>query len=186
MNIFNNHEPPSLLKTLVYDATPVITADTPPYFHIRSEREFKTSPIYHEPFPGISTPIKDARFARIQVVALGADVLAALQHEKQFLMSIGLAYQDGDTLYISAYAEPLYRTGGVFDRYATAATPTERFSALKPYMELLLYYILPGLYWRSYYAYTGLSHNTGIAHTLQRQMAEIADTWNTVNAEYDT
>jgi hypothetical protein len=186
MNIFNNHEPPSLLKTLIYSATPTITVETPPYFHIRSEREFKQNPLYHEPFKNTTSSITDARFAELRLNNFDPTVLASLEAEKQFLISIGIAYQTGDTLYISEHAELLYKPGGVFDRYTTAATPDEKFSALKPYTELLIYYILPGLYWRSYYAYIGLSHKTGIAHTLQQQMTGIAETWASIKNEYDS
>ena len=164
-----------MFETLSYTVKPRITVKDIPYFHVRSAREYPSAPINHPPFTAVKeTVITEESFAQTEPSAL----TDADKREIAFLKSLGLAFEQEGHVYISHRVEPLYHsTDGVFTRYNQAVTPAEKTTALAPYTTLLLSYILPGLYWRSYYALVGLSDNIGISARLKQQMADISEEW---------
>jgi hypothetical protein len=184
MNPFIEHTPPALLGDLSYNTTPTLTLTDIPYIHILVSRAATTTPIADKQFATLdTTPIDDESFAVLRLEELSDKVRKELAPEVAFLTSLGLAFQQNGHLYISVRAAPLYGPTGIYAAFGAAKTTVESFSAMKPYTQLLLTYILPGLYWRSYHARQGLPEGTGLARSLDQQMSEISAKWEEIRGE---
>lgn len=184
MNPFTEYTPPALLNDLSYNTTPILNATDIPYIHILVSRIASASPLADKRFATLSTtPIHDEPFASLRLEELSEAVRRELAPEVAFLTSLGLAFQQDGKLYISARAAPLYGTNGIYAAFSAATTPSTKFSAMEPYTQLLLTYVLPGLYWRAYHARQGLPSHTGLALRLDEQMSEISAKWDEIHRE---
>jgi hypothetical protein len=184
MNPFIEHTPPALLGDLSFNTTPTLAVTDIPYIHVLVARSTSTSPIADKQFATLSTaPIEEELFAKLRLEELSDKVRKELTPEVDFLTSLGLAFQRDGQLYISARAGPLYGPTGIYAAFGAAKTKVESFAALEPYTLLLLTYVLPGLYWRSYHARQGLPSHTGLALSLEHQMSDISAKWDEIHSE---
>jgi hypothetical protein len=117
--------------------------------------------------------------------------------ELRFLEKLGLAMMvpgsetptSGASYYVSSLAiETLYARGaagaagtgeGVFIN-----VNVNRSVKARAFIKLLLTYVLPGMFWRNYYATNGLAPDLHLTSHLGREMLEIQETWDRLAAKF--
>jgi hypothetical protein len=113
----------------------------------------------------------------------------ALHEELKFLTGFGLAMVIPNTLRPSgavkyamnslAMRELYAREGGVF-----IDITGDREAKARRFVNLLLTYVLPGMFWRNYYATDGLSPAIHLSTHLGQEMLEIAELWDRLVAKF--
>jgi len=187
-NLFTQKGYAEFFKTLDYSKPlpfPLTSVD-PIYFHVRSFME-KTGPSaqpFKEPF---ADPFRD-------ITSSEAGGFAAVPfHEKDlqeltFLENLGLAMKRDDTYYVSRFAYLLYdEADGLFREgyYNERDAPALKLRKLTPLLRIFLMYVLPGNYWKAYYARMRLPDTIGKATALDQQMHEIEQWWLSIHQLVD-
>lgn len=113
-----------------------------------------------------------------------------LWRELEFLEGLGLAMEipnsrgaNGSVQYaISPIASIFY--GGAPNEGIFINVGNNREEKARRYINLLLTYVLPGMYWRNYYATHGLSPHIHLTEHLGREMLEISALWDDLRARF--
>ena len=124
----------------------------------------------------ITNPYATQRVTEWRQVPVDSDT----REELEFLESMGLAMPLSQSLYaVSPLAvETLYDAEeGVF-----VNADQNREQKSRRFVELLLTYVLPGMYWRNYYVTKGLARNLHLVAELQREMIEVTESWDRLAA----
>lgn len=182
VNLFTQKPYPDLFKNefeeLKHDQTITLTSIDLPYFAVRSFREKRT--LEGDDFKDTFKDITDDGWAIIDIS--GSKSKTA---EYEFLEQIALAVQIGDTHYVSKFIYLLYSPkDGLFANYDTTDTVEEKKEHLAPLMRLFLTYILPGRWWRAFYARQYLPDTVGSSTMLNAEMLEIEEEWISIAEEY--
>lgn len=101
----------------------------------------------------------------------------SLSDEILFLEDFGLATtsRTGNLCYVNPLAiEMFYRPDGYFEK------PDDRAN-VSSILEFMRDYLLPGQYWRSYYAAAGLPEDAGVRY--RQEMLDVEGEWRTLVAE---
>ncbi len=94
--------------------------------------------------------------------------------ELHFLYIMGLVVLRGSTYYMLPLAIDLfYGPDGFFNTYSPTDTLAQRTAAVAPLQEHMNSYVLPGRWWRAYYAKKGLAPSVQPFVGLEREMQEI-------------
>lgn len=118
-----------------------------------------------------------------------------LREELEFLEGIGLAMPLRDTVTAAGAVDyavveaglrelynednPVWPGDGVFIN-----VNENRATKARKFMELLLTYVLPGMYWRNYHVTNGLAPDLELTSHLGREMLEIEELWNNLAAKF--
>jgi hypothetical protein len=184
-NLFTQKGYAEFFKSLDY-SNPLpfsLTSVDPIYFHVRSFLE-KTD-LTH--LSGLTDPFRE-------VTGIEAGGFASVPyhekdlHEFAFLENLGLAMRRDDTYYISRFAYLLYdENDGLFREgfYNDRDAPPVKLRKLTPLLRVFLVYILPGNYWKAYYARQRLPDTIGPAAALDHQMREIEQWWLSIRQIVD-
>lgn len=187
INIFTGKSYPPSFLDLKYDKLITITSTQLPYFAILSFREKREYPLSGPDFKDLFKDIKDEGWAELKIADdASKPVKAALMDEYRFLETLGLALQNQDGYYISKFAYLLYdKKDGLFNRFHSDDPPADKKEELGAFMRLALTYILPGHWWRAFYARQYLPETLGHATMLNTKLLEIEHEWNMIAAQYD-
>jgi hypothetical protein len=111
-----------------------------------------------------------------------------LREELQFLVGLGLATvipgtalaADGAGEYaLSPRIDELYADDGVF-----VNVNDERERKSQNFINLLVRYVLPGMFWRNYYVTHGLASDLHLTLHLGEEMLEIGNLWDHLAGNY--
>lgn len=184
--VLKRHLDPTVV-TAFRDATETIPLElTPhdlPYYYVRVVPGRPLREQVFAPDPHATERVTD--WLRIPNPVLKAGPLRA---ELEFLEGLGLAMMvprsedasGGVTFAISPLTRILYEDGtGVF-----RDVMEERDVKALRYIRLLIDYILPGMFWRNYYATEGLAPHIHMSEHLGREMLEIARLWDQLSSRY--
>lgn len=188
-NFFTQQDVPSELQDLVYDKKLTLTSIDVPYFAVRSFNERRSAPImtgggFEDPFKEL-TDIEG--FAMIDLSGYSDKDRALVMGELQFIEALGLVTHRGDKYYIHPFAYLFYDSDdGLFapGAYLQDMEPDKKKEVFGALMRLMLTYVLPGRYWRAFYARHALPGAIALASLLDDEMRSIEETWQQVNAEY--
>lgn len=165
----------------------MLTPTDPPYYFVRID---PTRALRDQEFAG--GPYIDFEVSNWRQITVSSP--GPLLDELRFLESLGLAMMaprsetptGGMVYYISPLAiSTLYAAGaagtseGVFINVNVG-----RDVKARAFIELLLTYVLPGMFWRNYYVTNGLAPDLHLTAHLGREMLEIQDTWNHLAAKF--
>lgn len=184
--VLKRHVDPTFV-TQIRDATETIPLElTPydlPYYFVRV---VPGRPLREQVFgPDPNIKIRVTNWLRMPNPVLKAGPVRA---ELEFLEGLGLAFMvpnsedvnGGVTFAISPLTRMLYADGtGVF-----RDVNTERDTKALRYIRLLIDYVLPGIFWRNYYATHGLAPHIHLSEHLGREMIEIAKLWDELSSRY--
>lgn len=98
--------------------------------------------------------------------------------ELAFLEHQCLAFKRGNTYYVSEYAALFYGPNGLF-RNPAPRTP----GPMKVLAKLFVGYVLPGQFWRRYYALYPLPAKIAAMQKLNTELAEIESEWNSLRQQ---
>lgn len=150
----------------------------PPYFFVRAFEELSGNRIGGSGFDDDPFRIVEADdWIKIDLEEQADDTLS---NEVLFLEDFGLATM-GDTEHI-CHVNPLaiemfYRPGGYFEE------PAEKRNITR-LLEFMRDYVLPGQYWRAYYAAASLPEDAGAGQ--RREMLEVEAEWRSLVQEIGT
>jgi hypothetical protein len=168
---------PVEMSTLSYTTEITLTPDDGPYSYVRADRELSKKP--GQVFLSTGNPIIQSPTTPV-IVKDAAPMEASKEdvvNEMEFLSMLGLAYKKGDKWYIMKRADDLYNSvDGVFHLYATGNSP----AAIAKTKSLMLEYVLPGRYWRNYFAAMSLPNDISYSRNLHQEMQEITREYNEV------
>jgi hypothetical protein len=164
------------------DYSAELTPHDAPYFFVRVDPKKRLRDQVFSPDPFAPTQITWG------LVSERVPVEGALRDEIEFLEGIGLAMlvpnstePDRSQQYaVSPRIEKLYAPDdGVFmdvneNRKAKAHT----------FFNLLIHYVLPGMYWRNYYVTDGLAPHLHLTEKLGQEMLEIGELWDRLVAKF--
>jgi len=178
-NIFTQKPYPSTFSNLTYDKTITIDSTELPYFAVRSFKEKTNDPLSGPDFSDLFKDITDEGWAKIEIKD------KADKEEFEFLEALGLALQKGDTeYYINKFAYLLYdKQDGLFSRYNDQWSPQDKKEELSAFMRLALTYILPGHWWRAFYARQYLPGMIGHGTLLNEKLLQIEHQWDKIAAQ---
>jgi hypothetical protein len=183
-NIFTGKPYPSSFSNLEYNKTITIDSTELPYFAVRSFKDKRTDPLSGPDFADLFKDIEDEGWAKIDITDNSPKME---KDEIEFLESLGLALQKSDTeYYINKFAYLLYdKQDGLFKRYNDQWSPQDKKEELTAFMRLALTYILPGHWWRAFYARQYLPDMIGHGALLNEKLLEIEHQWNKIAAQCD-
>ena len=183
-NIFTHKQYPPSFSDLIYDQTITIESTELPYFAVRSFNDKRDNPLSGPDFAKLFTEITDEGWAKIEIKD---NTHRIIKDEYEFLEALGLALQKGDTeYYINKFAYLLYdKQDGLFSRYDNGWSPQDKKEELTSFMRLALTYILPGHWWRAFYARQYLPDMIGHGAMLNEKLLEIEHQWNKIAAQCD-
>jgi hypothetical protein len=149
-----------------------LTPYDPPYFFFRAYEEISGNRIGSrglgtEPFRVVEAD----GWAKIDLEERSDN---SLSDEVLFLEDFGLATMGGSehVCHVNPLAiEMFYRPGGYFDEPDNTHNITQ-------FLKLMRDYVLPGQYWRSYYAAAGLPEEAGA--TYRREMFDVEAEWRSL------
>lgn len=172
-NIFTKKEVPDVFQHLTYDKPVTLTSIDPPYFAVRSVKERLGAGLGGAPFPNIFDDIQVDDWAEVEPSS------PPVWNELQFLSDMALAVKKADTYYVNPLAGMLYQPDddGLFYTYRNSDTATRKKERLMSLIQLFLFYILPGRWWRTYYAQYGLPKELYDARILAHELLEIEEWW---------
>jgi hypothetical protein len=187
-NIFTQIDVGDIFKTLDYSQPlpfPLTSVD-PIYFHVRS---FNEKQQLHTPFTDPFREIPGAEAGGFAVVPTDTEPLNEKDlKEVKFLEKLGLAIHRNDKYYISRFAYLLYDdTDGLFREgyYNERDSPDIILRKLTPLFRVFLMYILPGNFWRAYYARLRMPTVLGQVSSLALQMQQAEQWWLSINELVD-
>jgi hypothetical protein len=106
--------------------------------------------------------------------------------EFEFLERMALGIQLGDAYYVSKFAYVLYdATDGLFENYDSTSSAENKKAWISPLMKVILTYLLPGLWWETFYARQYLYEGTGEDTLLNAKLLEIEKEYLGFSAEFD-
>lgn len=188
-NFFTQNDVPRELQGLVYNQKLTLTSLDVPYFAVRSFDERRAAPIMTG--GGFENPFKELSdidgFAMIDLSEHSDKDRALVMDELQFIEALGLVTHRGDKYYIHSFAYLFYdEDHGLFapGAYLQDMEPNKKKEVFGALMRLMLTYVLPGRYWRAFYARQALPATIALASLLDDEMRGIEETWQQVNAEY--
>jgi hypothetical protein len=160
----------SALRTTDRDSVELTPYD-PPYFFFRAYEELSGNRIGRgfgsDPFHLVEAD----GWTKIDLEERSDN---SLSDEVLFLEDFGLAIMNGSehVCHVNPMAiEMFYRPGGYFDE-------PENKSNILQFLKLMRDYVLPGQYWRSYYAAAGLPEDAGA--TYRREMLDVEGEWRSL------
>jgi hypothetical protein len=181
VNIFTHKAFHEDMKHLTYDKTITLTSIDLPYFAVLSFRDKRGVDPSAGDFKDMFKDITDDGWAELK----GVDESSIKKDDFDFLEDLGLAIKKGDTHYISKFAYLFFDSSdGLFNTFVSSETPSEKKERLAPIMRLFLTYILPGRWWRAFYARQYLPDTIGQATLLNQEMLEIEDEILDIENEY--
>ena len=182
VNIFTHREFNDAFRDLSYNQTLPLTSIDLPYFAVRSFFEKRgKSPLEGADF---KDPFKDTSDEGWAVLE-GVDDSPSKQRDFEFLEQLALGFKKDDTYYVNKFADILYNQKyGLFSKYDSTRPKSEIKEWMTPLMRLFLTYILPGRWWRAFYARQYLPDTIGLTTMLNTEMLEIEDEWADIAAEY--
>jgi len=185
-NIFTQTDIGGIFTSLDYNQPLpfTLTSVDPIYFHVRSfhEKQQLLTP-FAEPFKELSGA-EAGGFAVVPTTSLNDKDLK----EVKFLEKLGLAMQRNDKYYIGRFAYLLYDDkDGLFREgyYNERDTPDIILRKLTPLFRVFLMYILPGNFWRAYYARLRMPTVLGEVSVLDLQMRQAEQWWLSINELVD-
>ena len=180
-NIFTHKPFHDDMKHLKYDKTITLTSTDLPYFSVLCFREKRRVDPAAGDFKDMFKDITDDGWAELE----GVDDTDMKKDDFDFLEDLGLAIKKDDTHYISKFAYLFFDPyDGLFNTFDSRESPPEKKERLAPIMRLFLTYILPGRWWRAFYARQYLPDTIGQATMLNQEMLEIEDAVNDIEDEY--
>ena len=173
INLFTQKPYPPEFADLSYNTTIPLTSVDLPYFCVLSFRGLLPSIPLADDESTVEmdtfTDISDGGWAVIDVSGSKSKT-----QEFEFLERLALGIQLEDTYYVSKFAYILYDVSdGLFPNFDSTDTATEKKAWITPLMRLVQAYILPGLWWESYYARQYLYEGIGEVTQLNAEMLEI-------------
>ena len=178
-NIFTKKEVPDVFQTLNYTETITLTSIDPPYFAVRNVNDLLGARLGGAPFPNIFDDIQVGEWAIVEQSS------PPILNELQFLSDMALAVKKEGNYYVYQLAEVLYdKQNGLFSIYNDADTAIQKKEKMNSLIQIFLSYILPGRWWRTYYAQKGLSKELYDARILAHELLEIEKWIADLNAEY--
>jgi len=188
-NFFTQKDVPRELQLLVYEQPLTLTSLDVPYFAVRSFDERRSAPIMTG--GGFTDPFKEltdiSGFAVVDLSGYSDKDRALVMDELHFGEALGLVTHRGDRYYIHPFAYLLYdQEHGLFapGAYLQDMEPDTKKNVFGALMRLMLTYVLPGRYWRAFYARQALPATIALAALLDEEMRGIEETWQQINAEY--
>ena len=184
INIFTQKPYPPSFSDLTYNQTITIESTELPYFAVRSFNDKRVDPLSGPDFANLFTKIEDKGWAELKI---DDNTPKIIKDEYEFLEALGLAFQKGDTeYYINKFAYLLYdKQDGLFNRYDNQWSPQDKKEELSAFMRLELTYILPGHWWRAFYARQYLPDMIGHGAMLNEKLLQIEHQWNKIAAQCD-
>jgi hypothetical protein len=184
INMFRKKPYPPEFADLSYNTTIPLTSVDLPYFCVLSFRGLMPEiPLADDEVAAemdTFADISDGGWAIIDVS--GSD--SKLQ-EFEFLEDMALGIQLEDVYYVSKFAYLLYdASDGLFTNYDSTDTAEEKKAWITPLMRLFLTYILPGLWWETFYARQYLPDSVGETTRLNAKMLEIEGELKEIDAEF--
>jgi len=165
------------MTRLTYNKPVTLTSIDLPYFSVLCFREKRKIDPSVGDFKDIFQDISDEGWAVLDP--------STKKDEFDFLEDLGLAIKQDDTYYVSKFAYLFYDPEvGLFNRFDRNAPPDEIKTVLAPVMQLFLTYILPGRWWRAFYARQYLPDTIGQASMLNQELLEIEDEIEELEDEY--
>lgn len=188
-NFFTQKDVPSELTDLDYSETLTLTSLDVPYFAIRSFDERRAAPIMTG--GGFADPFKELTdvegLAVVDLSGYSDQDRALVMDELNFMNALGLVTSRGDKYYIHSFAHLFYDAeDGLFvpGAYVQDMEPRAKKDVFGTMMRLMLTYVLPGRYWRAFYARQALPGTIALANLLDDELRGIEEAWQQVNAEY--
>ena len=149
-----------------------LTPHDPPYFFFRAYEELSGNRIGGA---GLGTePFRVVEADGWTKIDLEEKSDNSLSDEILFLEDFGLATMGGSehVCHVNPLAiEMFYRPGGYFEE-------PENKSNILQFLKLMRDYVLPGQYWRAYYAGAGLPEDAGA--TYRREMFDVEGEWRSL------
>jgi len=173
INLFTQKPYPTEFADLSYNTTIPLTSVDLPYFCVLSFRGLLPSipladdevTVDMETFADIS----DGGWAVVDVSGSKSKT-----QEFEFLERMALGIQLEEEYYVSKFAYLLYDVSdGLFPNFDSTDTAIEKKAWITPLMRLFLSYILPGRWWRAFYARQYLPDIIGESTRLNAEMLEI-------------
>jgi hypothetical protein len=179
-NIFTHTSVPPLFRDLSYNTQVTMTPMDVPYYAIRALQEVSSEQVFS---PNVFLdPFKEINVESLAVVDSSDALVLAEIH---FLDSLGLVTNRGTLFYIISSAAHFYAEDGLFASFRPEEdTYEERKEKLIPTMALFTSYILPGRYWRAFYARTLLPSSLESARRLDQEMQEVRSEYNAIRLEF--
>jgi hypothetical protein len=172
MNFFIGKPVPMMFDTFTYNTTIDVNSTEVPYFAYLCQPvplKERLSKLPLDPKATSFSPIPMKCETLVDPKAL--DELAFLEHQC-------LAFKRGNTYYVSEYAKLFYGPAGLF-RNQAPRTP----GPMKPLAKLFVEYVLPGQFWRRYYALYPLPAKIAAMQKLNTELTEIESEWNSLRQQ---
>ena len=183
INIFTQKPYPPSFSDLTYNQTITIESTELPYFAVRSFNDKRVDPLSGPDFANLFTKIEDKGWAELKI---DDNTPKIVKDEYEFLEALGLALQNENGYYINKFAYLLYDAqDGLFSRYDNQWSPQDKKEELTAFMRLALTYILPGHWWRAFYARQYLPDMIGHGAMLNEKLLQIEHQWNKIAAQCD-
>jgi hypothetical protein len=180
-NIFTHKPFHDAMKHLKYDQTITLTSIDLPYFAVLCFRDKRGVDPAAGDFKDMFKDITDDGWAELE----GVDESDMKKDDFDFLEDLGLAIKKDDTHYVSKFAYLFFDPAdGLFNTFDSSESPPEKKERLAPIMRLFLTYILPGRWWRAFYARQYLPDTIGQANMLNQEMLEIEEEVLDIEDEY--
>ena len=206
-NIFRRGLPiPDALSKpdMKYEESLEISSIEPPYFALLSFKHKRNDPFGLGGFSGLHKlfePITDKGYRKFDLYVEVPDEKQRRPYEEEleFMVAMDLAIkrmeEDGKdnnerpkkkpVYYINRFARILYDSKhGLFINLRKANSDDDIKRVVGPFMRLCLTYLLPGRYWRCFYARQYLSKTIADATQLDQQMLEIEDEWLDIHRRF--
>jgi hypothetical protein len=173
INLFTQKPYPPEFADLSYNTTIPLTSVDLPYFCILSFRGLLPSiPLADDEITVDMDTFADISDGGWAVVDVSGSKIKTQEFE--FLERMALGIQVGDDYYVSKFAYLLYDVSdGLFSNFDSTDTAEEKKAWLTPLMRLILTYLLPGLWWETFYARQYLPDSIGETTRLNANMLEI-------------
>ncbi len=183
INLFTQQPYPDEFNDLSFNQTIPLTSIDLPYFAVRSFYEKRTGMPIGQDVEDFQEPFADISDGGWMILDISGSKSKTREYE--FLENMALAVQVDGVHYISKFAYLLYDpTDGLFATYDSNDTAEEKKAYLAPLMRLFLTYILPGRWWRAFYARQYLPDTIGESTDLNAEMLELEEEWLAIAAEY--